>query len=216
MNRDYYDDDSEYSQQDPWDDSEDEYQTLLACVSRWEEHVHQSIKHQWFVPYYPYYKYKESATADMRADWKFIWNFKDGESTQAHDDALQRAIDLTESALRQTFRKNVDKLTLVCLPASSAKTNKWRFEKFSRAVCKDLGMENGFKHIKITADAAPKHSGGSGKPEKWYDSSFFRGKYVIIFDDVSTSGKSLVKEKAKLESLGTKVIGAITLAQTQP
>ena len=197
--------------------NEDKYQTLLDCVSDWSEHEQQSIKHRWFVPYYPYRKYKSSATSDMWADWKFIWNFKNDEGTpsQAHTAALQRAIRLTESALRQTFHQKVSNLTLVCLPASSASKNQRRFAAFSRTVCQDLGMQDGFGHIRITADATPKHKGGTGEPKKWYDSSFFWGKYVIIFDDVSTSGKSLVKEKAKLESLGAKVIGAITLAQTQ-
>jgi len=218
---DSWDDATESLQQDSWganeddEDADDAYQTLLDCVSDWDEHENQSLKHKWFVPYYPYHKYKDSATADMWDDWKFIWNFKDGEPTQEHEDALKRAIKLTESALRRTFRNNVDKLTLVCVPASSADKNNQRFKTFARTVCQDLGMNNGFGHIKITADATPKHKGGTGKPTKWYDSSFFRGKYVIIFDDVSTTGKSLVKEKAKLESLGAKVIGAITLAQTQ-
>ena len=207
---------SKYSQRYSWEKpvSTNKYQALLDCVSDWDGY---GLKHKWFVPYYPYYKHKNSATADMWSDWKFIWNFKNDEGTsyKAHQAALQRAIRLTESALRQAFHQRVHDLTFVCLPASSVSKNQRRFADFSRTVCQDLGMQNGFSHITITADATPKHKGGTGQPQKWYDSNFFQGKYVIIFDDVCTSGKSLKTEKAKLESMGAKVIGAITLAQTQ-
>ena len=51
--------------------------------------------------------------------------------------------------------------------------------------------------------------------KKQYDEWFFNGKFIILFDDVRTSGASLEEEKSRLESFGAKIIGAITIAQTQ-
>lgn len=42
----------------------------------------------------------------------------------------------------------------------------------------------------------------------------FKGKFVVLFDDVRTSGKSLEHERQTLEGFGATVICAITLGQT--
>ena len=52
-------------------------------------------------------------------------------------------------------------------------------------------------------------------PKKQYDKSFFLGSNIILFDDVRTSGQSIVRERNTLEAMGAKVIGVITIAQTQ-
>lgn len=191
---------------------------LLSCVSGWHSHgYYGSIKHKWFIDYYPYNRYKDFATASMFADWKLVWNFKNDDriSPTEHSFALQKVIKLTEDTLRETFGNRVNKLTLVCLTASTERNTKRRFEEFSKRVCNDLGMDNGFEHIRITEDAVPKHIGGTGKAKKQYDEWFFNGKFIILFDDVRTSGASLEEEKSRLESFGAKIIGAITIAQTQ-
>lgn len=191
---------------------------LLNCVSNWHTHGHYNpIKHKWFIDYYPYYKYKDLATASMTTDWKLVWNFKNSDSisSREHLSALQRVIKLTENTLKSTFGNKVNQLTLVCLTASTRKDTKRRFEEFSKRICNDLGMNNAFEHIQIIEDAIPKHLGGNGKPKKQYDEWFFKNKYIILFDDVRTSGNSIEKEKCQLESLGAKIIGAITIAQTQ-
>ena len=191
---------------------------LLSCVSDWCSHGYcGSIKHKWFIDYYPYNRYKDCATAFMSAGWKLVWNFKNDDriSPREHASALQKVIKLTEDTLRETFENRVNELTLVCLTASTEKNTRRRFEEFSKRVCSDLGMSNGFEHIRIIKDSEPKHIGGDGKPQKQYDKWFFKDKCIILFDDVRTSGVSLEEEKARLESFGAKVIGAITIAQTK-
>jgi uncharacterized protein YcfJ len=191
--------------------------TLPACVSQWYTHtINGSIKHKWFVDYYPYNRYKSEANNSIRADWALVWNFKNDNriSPYEHTEALNKVVQLTEDALKSAFGNKVKYLTLVCLAASTSKATKERFEEFSNKVCADLGMENGLLHIHIVSDVIPKRLGGTGKPQKQYDEWFFRNKYVILFDDVRTSGYSLEMEKAKLTSMGAMVIGAITIAQT--
>lgn len=193
--------------------------TLSACVSHWYTHaINGSIKHKWFVDYYPYNRYKNEASNSMRADWKLVWNFKNDDRISSYDHfgALNKVVKLTEDTLRTSFNSKVKYLTLVCLSASTNKATKDRFEEFSNKVCADLGMENGLNHIHIVSDAIPKHLGGTGHPQKQYDDWFFRNKYIILFDDVRTSGSSLESEKRELTKIGAIVIGAITIAQTMP
>jgi hypothetical protein len=190
---------------------------LPTCVSKWYTHTyHGSIKHKWFVDYYPYNRYKDDADSSMREDWRLVWDFKNDYriSSYDHSKALNKVIELTENALKAAFNGKVKYLTLVCLTASTNEATKDRYEDFSNRVCADLGMENGLNHIHIVSDAVPKHLGGNGRPKKQYDERFFKEKYVILFDDVRTSGASLELEKEKMMSMGAMVIGAITIAQT--
>jgi hypothetical protein len=191
--------------------------TLPACVSEWYTHaINGSIKHKWFIDYYPCNRYKNAASDSMKADWKLVWGFKNDEriSSYEHTVALSKVVKLTEDALKSAFSSKVKYLTLVCLSASTIKATKDRFEDFSDKVCADLGMGNGLNHIHIVSDVIPKHLGGTGHPQKQYDEWFFRNKYVILFDDVRTSGSSLELERRRLEAMGATVIGAITIAQT--
>ncbi len=47
------------------------------------------------------------------------------------------------------------------------------------------------------------------------DSIFFKGKYVLLFDDVITSGRSMERLKQKLESVGAIVIAGLSIGRTK-
>lgn len=190
--------------------------SLQLCVESWYSHSYEGIKHKWFVDYYPYKRYKDIATPSMQADWKLVWNFKNDRNIPPteYQRTLDYVVKMTIDTLNSTFGPRTKCLTLVCLSASTAERTKQRFEEFSRRVCSALGMRNGYDYIRVVGDSTAKHEGGSGRPQKQYDSNFFNGSYIILFDDVRTSGGSLVKEKNTLEALGAKVIAAITIAQT--
>lgn len=192
--------------------------SLPACVSSWYSHtINGGLKHKWFVDYYPYNKYKDCATYSIKEAWNLVWNFKNDDriSSYDHTTALNKVVNLTEDALKVAFGNKTKYLTFVCLTASTKQNTTRRFEEFSKRVCSDLRMENGLSHIRITQDAIPKHLGGNGIPQKSYDQWYFSGKYVILFDDVRTSGSSIIIEKNKLESMGAMVVGVITIAQTK-
>ena len=70
-------------------------------------------------------------------------------------------------------------------------------------------------YINVATDGSARHEGGTGVGGKTYNSTFFNGKYVVLFDDVRTSGSSIEHERRILESFGAKVICAITIAQTK-
>lgn len=192
--------------------------TLPACVASWNSHSFSSLKHKYYYDYYTYSLYKENATSSMWDTWRTVWHFKNDPSKNVsvfeHDTALQKVINLVENTLRTTFGSKTEYLTLVCLTASTQRKTELRYKDFAEKVCSDLKMANAYPHIKVVEDGSAKHDGGDGSRKVSYDRNFFKDKYIILFDDVRTSGRSLEQERSILESFGATVICAITIAQT--
>jgi predicted amidophosphoribosyltransferase len=193
--------------------------TLLpACVSSWETHSNSSMKHKYFFEYYPYSTYKDNASASMWDTWRTVWHFKNDPdknvTSYEHRSALQTVTNLVENALRSAFGSKTEYLTLVCLTASTQRKTELRFKDFAEQVCKDLNMNNAYPHIQVIEGGSAKHDGGDGSRKVSYDRYFFSGKYVVLFDDVRTTGHSLEQERRTMEELGAKVICAVTIAQT--
>lgn len=75
-------------------------------------------------------------------------------------------------------------------------------------------MDNAFEHIQVVEDATPKHLGGTGTPVLHFDENFFKGRYILLFDDVITKGNSMLRFKLKLEALGATVIAGVSIGKT--
>lgn len=191
---------------------------LPACVKSWRTHSNSIIKHMYFYDYYSYADNKDTASQSIRDTWRTIWHFKNDPdknvSDSDHKQALCTVTKLVEDALRSAFGTKTEYLTLVCLTASTRRKTEMRYNDFAEIVCKDLNMTNAYPHIRVTEDGNAKHDGGDGSHRVYYDSYFFNGKYVVLFDDVRTTGNSLEQERQTLEGLGAKVICAVTIAQT--
>lgn len=191
---------------------------LPKCVSSWNSHSNSSLKHKYFYDYYTYANYKDQASTSMWETWRLVWHFKNDParniSYYEHDSALQTVINLVERELRQTFGTKTEYLTFACLTASTQRKTELRFKDFSEKICKDLNMVNAFPYIKVVEDGVSKRDGGDGCRTVSHDRYFFSGKYVVLFDDVRTSGKTIEQERRILESLGAKVICVVTIAQT--
>ena len=138
---------------------------------------------------------------------KMIWKFKDGINQQ-------NFTELVIEKIKNSF-DNVDNLTFACIPASTTYSNISRFKSFSKNVCDVLGINNAFDHIKIIKEKSPKHVTNI---ENYcvldFDKDFFRGKSVILFDDVVTKGNSMRRFISQLENIGAKVLGCISIGRT--
>jgi predicted amidophosphoribosyltransferase len=154
----------------------------------------------------------------MRDTWRTVWNFKNDPdknvSAYEHQSALETVTDLVENTLRSAFGSKTEYLTLVCLTASTQRKTELRYKDFAEQVCKDLNMHNAYPHIQVIEGGSAKHDGGDGSRRVSYDRYFFNGKYIVLFDDVRTTGHSLEQERRTMEELGAKVICAVTIAQT--
>jgi predicted amidophosphoribosyltransferase len=192
--------------------------TLPACVESWRSHSNSSLKHLFFYDYYSYANYKNNASPGMWEVWRTVWHFKNDPNKNVsnieHDMALRKVTNLVETALRNTFGSKTEYLTLVCLTASTQRKTEMRYKDFADKICKDLNMINAYPYIQVIEGGSAKHDGGDGSRRVSYDRYFFSGKYVVLFDDVRTTGHSLEQERQTMEELGAKVICAITIAQT--
>ena len=177
---------------------------LKSSVSGWD--TVRGIPHYFFYYYYP--TRFTTVSADSQEARKLVYNFKDG---YLHN----RVKDLVVSKIRNTFDPTcISKLCFVCIPASTRAVHQSRYKEFSQEVAQALGMSNAYDHITITREKTPSHLGGTNVAEYSYDSSFFNGKLVVLFDDIVTRGDSLSSMKQELERLGASVICAISIGRT--
>lgn len=193
-----------------------EIDSLRNCVNNWHL-TRYGIRHNYI---YEYLKTKAIRNASQ-SEWDIrhlIWALKndpDKTDTQySYSTALDIVIPQYEKILQKTFSSLTSKLTLACLPASTSLKNKLRWYDFSKRICNDLNMTNAYDHIRIVSDAVPKHLGGDGIAELSFDDYFFKGKYIVICDDIKTSGKSLSVFRTQLERLNATVICALTVGLT--
>lgn len=189
---------------------------MKACVSDW--HI---TRYGFYHAYlYEYLKTKADREAN-EYEWDIrhlIWAFKNDPDKQdrkySYRAALNEIVPKYERKLRDTFGSLLSDMTLVCLPASSSEKNSRRWQEFSKKVCSDLDMWNAYDYIHIEQEAVPRHLGGDGQAVLSFNQSFFNGKYVILCDDIKTTGSSLQRMKYKLESMGATVICSLTIGIT--
>lgn len=75
-----------------------------------------------------------------------------------------------------------------------------------------------YDKIKISVERDPIHYSNDRKINVIeylnFDADFFKGKIVIIFDDVVTRGSSIAQFSKKLNEIGAYVICAISIGRT--
>lgn len=188
---------------------------LENCVSNWNS-IGFSLHYNYLLRYYPT-TCDFVATEDEWADRWLVWNFKNTPgktSSLQHEQALNNLLPQLISMLRSTFGDKLQLLTLVCIPAASKVNNDARFKDFSGRLSSSTGMNNAFGYIQVMEDATPKHLGGTGSPVLHFDENYFKGRYVLLFDDVITRGTSMLRFKSKLEMLGATVIAGVSIGKT--
>jgi predicted amidophosphoribosyltransferase len=75
-------------------------------------------------------------------------------------------------------------------------------------------LANGYNYVSVVADGEAKHISGASTAEFSVDGNFFRGRKVLLFDDVLTTGASMEKFKRLLEGVGATVIAGICIGVT--
>lgn len=182
------------------------------------------------LPYFSFYYYYPT-TCDWEAtthDWdirNLVWDFKFNPVNREINDfnysnkaeADRRVLADLKYALLQIFDKEeLKKITFFCVPASTHEVNERRYAKFSQNVCNELGMINAYKYLNFVQDATgAKHIGGEGNQVLNIDNEFFKNKIVIMFDDIITTGNSILKFKEILENVGAHVIAALSIGKTR-
>lgn len=192
---------------------------LVNNAMKWTNII-GTIHHSYLINYFP-------TTCEFDANQKewndrnLIWDFKNDPEKilpEDHNKAIEKLIPMLKKHLVETFgEKNLHYLTLVCIPASTKVNNKLRFEDFSNRLCKETGMKNSYSKIVRETDKLPKHLGGSSNTLEGlkFDEVYFKGKYVLIFDDVLTKSESVRLMDLKLRKMGAVVVGCLTIGKTK-
>lgn len=193
--------------------------TLKNCVSGWPA-LYGGLHYTYLVNYFPTSCIFEATQSEWNDRW-LVWNFKNTPgktSASAHMNALDTVLPRMKSILTSTFgRQLLKNLTLVCIPASSATKTELRYAEFSRRICEETGMMNAYDRITVVSSTSEKKFGGSGicTDNLSFDRSYFRGRYILLFDDVITKGESMLRFKRKMEELGATVIAGFSIGRTK-
>ena len=192
---------------------------LVEAVSSWETLL-GGLHYSYLFYYYPTTCEFEATEEEWSNRW-IVWDFKNTPgktSASDHQEALDKAIPMLKNKLLTTFEEySLKYLTLVCIPASSQVKTQARYEEFSKRICSELGMINAYPHITVVAEKEERRSGGTSidTNKLSFDENFFKGKYVLLFDDVITRGDSMRTFKQKMENLGATVVGGLSLGKTK-
>ena len=191
-------------------DEEKEFRFAYACV---DAEYYRLRKWKQTIPYYNFFTYvpksiSEQVYPSTELVRKLIWNFKDGVNKNNYVE------NIVITKLKSVFPYWRKKFTLVCIPASTEEKTMGRYLYFIRCVCQETGIQNGFDYVRITREGDAKHLGGENECDYECDETFFKGRNVIIFDDVLTQGHHLKTMKEKLEAAGAEVWAAFFLGKT--
>lgn len=179
------------------------------------QQINDLFKAQWEKPMFTFYDYLPTKYEASKNEWKvrqLVWDFKDGKRSS-------KVAKIVAKQIRKQFGSMCDTLTFVCLPASTPEANAMRYEEFAKEVCELTGATNAYNYIHISGERLAIHESKCGKSLTTthivdFDTEFFNGKRVIIFDDVITRGFSYARFACELEYFGAEVLGGLFLAKT--
>lgn len=196
---------------------------LVNNAKRWEC-LYGDFYYTWLFYYYPTtcdFEASESEWDDRYTVWDFKNDPEKGINPEDHKKSLDDVIPRIKQKLIGTFGEDyLQFLTLVCLPASTNAKNVARYDDFSNRLCEETGMENAFAHVHIIQDGMSKKdprntTGRSIQPVIEYDKAYFKGRYILLFDDVVTKGGTMLRYKEAMEREDATVIGGICLGKTK-
>lgn len=165
----------------------------------------------WMLKYYPV-RIKNVGDR-QKADRQTVWDFKDGR-------AYEEVARMTAEKLIAQFGERLPGIVFSCVPASSREKNEHRYKRFSERVCELTHTINGYPHIYVSQERPAVHehrkdeTGARTARMADFDTAFFKGKDVLLFDDIITKGISYATAANELEACGANVLGGFFLAKT--
>lgn len=140
-----------------------------------------------------------------------IFRFKAGEET----DLSVKLFSIAISRIR-AIQENKHRAVLVPIPASTCEKNRIRYEEFCRKLSADIGVDDGYQAITLTADR-PQLKGTHGRDKTanlQFHSEYIKGKCVLLIDDLLTTGEGFQQTRRKLIEHGAKFVIGLFLAKT--
>ena len=142
-----------------------------------------------------------------------VLGFKDGRNVYSRIFARQMARALSEI--------DMSDVVVVCVPASTRYSHVRRWKQFSAMLCRLTGAIDGFDRVQVSGSRKRAHLTGEYELAtniKHYvhiDADFFRGKKVLVIDDIYTTGQSSTAFIGAMQAVGATVVMAMFLAKTR-
>lgn len=179
------------------------------------QRINEQFSKQWSKMMFSFFDYLPTKYEANKQEWKIrkmIWDFKDGKRSL-------KVAEMVARKIREQFGAKTNEIVFACIPSSSETTNTNRYEVFSNEVCRLAGTKNAFSAIKIKGERLAVHESKGSKTVTCvqvidFNKKFFKGKQVLIFDDILTKGYSYARFACKLESYGAEVLGGYFLGRT--
>lgn len=177
--------------------------------------ISEEYKKQWSKFMFSFFDYLPTKYEANKQEWKIrkmIWDFKDGKRSQP-------VAELVAKKIRQQFGAMTNDIVLACIPASSEAANQARYEVFAAETCRLAGTVNGYMAITIEGERLAIHETKGCKTVNNVqvinlDKEFFKGRKVLVFDDILTQGFSYARFSCALERCGAEVLGGYFLGKT--
>lgn len=153
------------------------------------------------------------ASFDQQLVNHMILGFKDGRNVYTRWAARLIARALVFMDLSDTV--------IVCIPASTRFSHVRRWKMFAELLCRRSGAINGFDRVQVCGSRKRAHVTGDHELAtniKHYvhiDADFFRGRKVMVIDDICTTGQSSDAFIAAMQAAGATVTMAMFLAATK-
>lgn len=144
---------------------------------------------------------------------RMIIGFKDGRNVYTRWAVREFSNALTGIDLSDTV--------IVCVPASTQCAHIRRWKRFSQLLCSRTGAIDGFSHIKVLGNRKRAHItkeyelATDIKHLLSFDAEFFRGRNVLVIDDIYTTGRSANAFIYAVEAAGANVRMALFLGKTR-
>jgi predicted amidophosphoribosyltransferase len=139
-----------------------------------------------------------------------VWNFKDGVCSSS---ILNDMVEI----INHIVGWNKSDYIICFIPASTSYKTNNRFSSVARRLTEKTGVKATLSAISKTSDSEAGHiAGKSCNPtaDFCFDSSYFRGKKVILVDDVITRGRTFVQTANKLMEKGASSVQGLFVAKT--
>lgn len=143
---------------------------------------------------------------------RVILAFKDGRNVYTRWAARRFAYALSGMDMRD--------VAIACVPASTAYADARRWKRFSHMLCTMTRAMDAYPHVHVAGSRTRAHVTGEHalaaniKHYVTIDLDWFRGRKVVVIDDIITTGQSSEAFIALLKASGAQVMMALFLAKT--
>ncbi len=170
----------------------------------------------YYYDYQPQSKKETSLGKRPNGKQRLVWCFKNDSkdfTEKEHQKALGHVESLLSDYLATLLKEYGSDIVLVCAPTSTRSNYVKRWKQLSTDLCNSLGIKNGYPHVRVKDSDVPHHWGGK-EAKASFDKAFFKGKDVVLLDDLITSGYTMKTTSEALEKVGAKIVCHIAIART--